>query len=391
MVLYVIIIVLFSHLTHANSQTGVIAFSNTPPDDNNEIYTVNTDGTNPTKLTNRFGRDAGPNWSPDARKIVFYTHFDNQNIWSIFVMDANGRNIQRLTNTVNVYDSSPIWSPDGTQIMFTREYPLQDFKAELWTMDADGSNLKRFYDIDGLGGCWSPDGSKVAFCSSQNGNFEIYNINVDGSDLIRLTNNSARDLWPSWSPNGERLVFISERDGNSEIYTMKTDGTDIKRLTNNPGIDIDPDWSPDGMQIAFNSNRGGSYEIYIMNSDGSNQTKITSMPVHNIQPDWRPIAASGIEVKKNINSIENLQIFQNYPNPFNPITTIKFQLLEPTEISLIIYDIQGRIIKSIIEKTQFGSGTYEYNWNGNNAQSGVYFYILQSGSFKQMKKMVLVK
>ena len=71
---------------------------------------------------------------------------------------------------------------------------------------------------------WSPDGTKIAFQSNRDGNFEIYVMNADGSGQTRLTTNEANDVHPDWSPSGDRLVFLSFRDGGSEIYVMNPDG-----------------------------------------------------------------------------------------------------------------------------------------------------------------------
>src|SRR5687767_3515904 len=73
----------------------------------------------------------------------------------------------------------------------------------------------------------------IAFSSNQEGNWEIYTMRADGSDMQRLTYDNAEDSTPSWSPNGQRLAFTSNRRGNWEIYTMRTDGSDVQRLTHN--------------------------------------------------------------------------------------------------------------------------------------------------------------
>ena len=86
--------------------------------------------------------------------------------------------------------------------------------------------------------------TKIAFTSRRDGNWEIYTMNPDGTDLINLTNHPVADFHPSWSPDGTKIAFGSNRDGNEEIYTMNIDGTDTVRLTNHPSVDIFPAWSP---------------------------------------------------------------------------------------------------------------------------------------------------
>ena len=84
------------------------------------------------------------------------------------------------------------------------------------------------------------------------------------------------NAWPAFSPDGRKIAFGSSRSGDFEIYAMNADGSDIVRLTQSPGLDARPAWSPDGTRIAFTSNRDGNYEIYVMDTDGSNPHNATS-------------------------------------------------------------------------------------------------------------------
>ncbi|MBM3239583.1 hypothetical protein FJZ31_25125, partial [Candidatus Poribacteria bacterium] len=97
------------------------------------------------------------------------------------------------------------------------------------------------------------------------------------------------DWTPSWSPDGKKIAFASYRDGNGEIYVMNADGTNPIRLTNHPTTDWNPCWSPDGTKIAFASMRDGDYQIYVMNADGTNIVKLTNPPGENDNPSWSPV------------------------------------------------------------------------------------------------------
>ena len=133
----------------------------------------------------------------------------------------------------------------------------------------------------------SENGS-VAFTSERSGNAEIYIMNLDGGDEIRLTNNPAYDGWPSWSPDGSQIAFMSERSGNPDIYVMNADGSNLRQLTNHPANDIWPEWSPDGKWIAFPSRRDGNFEIYLINPDGTRLQRLTNTPSHEDFPAWSP-------------------------------------------------------------------------------------------------------
>jgi Tol biopolymer transport system component len=108
-------------------------------------------------------------------------------------------------------------------------------------------------------------------------------MNADGSGITRLTNSPALDQMPTWSPDGTKLAFMSSRDGNPEIYTMNADGTSQTRLTNNGALDARPSWSWEGYGISFTSARDFSlpstmpkFEIYLMNGDGTNLRRLTN-------------------------------------------------------------------------------------------------------------------
>jgi len=267
---------------------GTLAYAITPPDGNAEIFLMNADGSEKTQLTNETGKPYGPAFSPDTTKIAFYNHLNDQT-WSLYMMNADGGNIQQLTNASDTLDWSPDWSPDGSKIVFARSYPSPVWRSEVWMINPDGTDLHKVSDVDGQGPDWSPDGSKIVYFNYIDGGGDIWVMNADGTNPIKLTDNPSEDWWPKFSPDGSKIAFQSKRDGNHEIYIMNNDGSNPLRLTNNLADDEDPNWSPDGTKIAFISMRDGHYEIYTMNADGSNQTRITNTDGHAIDPDWKPI------------------------------------------------------------------------------------------------------
>ena len=156
--------------------------------------------------------------------------------------------------------------------------------TDIYLVNTTGAVLSRLtsdvaYDINPA---WSPDDSRIAFVSRRDGNDEIYVMSADGSGQTRLTFNGATDRSPTWSPDGGRIAFVS----NGDVYVMNADGSNPVRLSNS-GNNNDPDWSPDGSKIAFSSSRDGTYAIYVMNADGSSATRFSS----GAQPDWSPDGA----------------------------------------------------------------------------------------------------
>jgi len=100
-------------------------------------------------------------------------------------------------------------------------------------------------------GAFSPDGKKLAFCSSRDGNAEIYVVNTDGTNIRRITFNSAIDTAPSWSPTGREIAFTSDRTGFPQLYLMDAEGGNVRKVSFGGDYLDSPVWSPDGERIAF--------------------------------------------------------------------------------------------------------------------------------------------
>ena len=253
--------------------TGHIAFVSKRAG-NFEIYKMNANGTGVTRLTNNAAFDDVPDWSPNGTKIAFASDRDGHR--QIYVMHADGSGVTRLTNE-GAIDWAPDWSPNGTKIAFqhlTHRIVNRQFifSFDIAVIPAGGGGITQLtHTGHEREPAWAPDGTKIAFTSNRDGNFEIYVMHADGSGATRLTNNPAFDFSPAWSPNGTKIAFASERDGNDEIYVMNANGSGVTRLTNNSAFDADPAWSPDGTTIAFVSERAGNDEIYVMNANGRSE------------------------------------------------------------------------------------------------------------------------
>ena len=161
-----------------------------------------------------------------------------------------------------------------------------------WASSGGGSSIMRLTNdsAEDQSPTWSSDGSRIAFASNRDGNYEIHVMNANGTGVANLTNNSASDFAPAWSPDGSRIAFESDRNGNSDIYVMNADGTGVTRLTTNSAADNHPTWSADGSRIAFWSLRGGTGDTYVMNADGSG---VAQLATHAIRPAWSPSRTRG--------------------------------------------------------------------------------------------------
>ena len=139
-------------------------------------------------------------------------------------------------------------------------------------------------------GCGDGSAQRITFVSDRDGNVEIYIMDVDGSNQIRVTQNGAVDEQPQWSPDNKWIAYVSEESGDREINRVEIDVEDPspERLTRTDGADEDPRWSPDGARLAFVSHRHGNPEIYLMNADGTNVNRVTRGIAEPILGSWSP-------------------------------------------------------------------------------------------------------
>jgi TolB protein len=338
-----------------------------------KIY-IDIDSPNPKKINIAIQSPVSmDNIQPDSTAINVYSDTLNRDLelTGLFELVDPKAFLEKATRESMERDNIDFksWSIIGSEILLKTGY---------WTLNSKFKVLVRLYDVitgevllaktyeceerslkqlahtvtneivKSLTGKEGMSGSKVAFVSDQTGKKELYIMDIDGTDLIRITNHRTSIVSPVWNRDGTELLFtsylsrnpdvylydfsigkmfsISRRDGinisgdfspdgknvlltlsyegNPEIYQMNLESKSLKRLTNYWGIDVSPVFSPDGKQIAFVSDRAGTPQIYIMNSDGTNVRRVTYEGKYNASPRWSPdgkkIVFNGI-LRDNIN------------------------------------------------------------------------------------------
>ena len=267
-----------------------------------KIWVMNIDGTDKRRVSPAHGANTCSFFFPDDRKIIFSStshlpgdcpprpppspgihYFWPLFPYDIFIANADGSGLKKITDNPQ-YDAEPIISVDGKRIVFGSQ---RDGDFDIYIMNADGSDVKRLTDRVGYdGGPWfSPDGKKIVWrawypetekemalwrdCMENNYivpvPLDIWVMDADGSNKVRLTHNGAVNWSPSWHPDGKRIIFASNMDDwhedikkfghNFELYLMNSDGSGIERITFNNVFDSFPMFSPDGKKLVFASNR----------------------------------------------------------------------------------------------------------------------------------------
>jgi Tol biopolymer transport system component len=254
-------------------------------------------------------------WSPDGSQLTVQR--DSIGGQDLFLVNADGSGETRLTHD-REWDGGSQFSPDGTKIAWVKQ---ESHGMRLYVMNADGTGARPIspagrevgsHDSIGAIFAWSPDGSQLVFslnrhekcCAHILDDAQIYVVNVDGSDLHRLTAPGMAGIdadcvtdgaWtvcgrfqgPAWSPDGSKIavIGITSNSASYEIYLMNADGTDVQQLTGNPGephLCSYPVWSPDGSKILVSCRDG----TYVVDADGTGITHVA--PAGSSGDNWSP-------------------------------------------------------------------------------------------------------
>ncbi|HEX2166470.1 MAG TPA: hypothetical protein VHG09_04455 [Longimicrobiales bacterium] len=264
-----------------------------------QIYTMNADGTDVRMVSSGVGATTCAYFFPSGERILYSsTHehspecpprpdFRQGYVWALHPFDIytarpDGSDLRKIGSTPH-YDAEATISPDGSSIVFTS---TRDGDLEIYTMAADGTDIRRLTHEPGYdgGAFFSPDGTKIVFRAhhpetpeeladyrrllGQNlirpSQLDIYIMDADGSNRVRVTDNGAANFAPYMHPDGRRIIFSSNMDDpegrNFELYMINVDGTGLERITNSPDFDGFPMFSADGSKLVFAWNRYQAHE-----------------------------------------------------------------------------------------------------------------------------------
>ena len=231
---------------------------------------------NVRQLTSGFVKAGEGYFSPDGGTIVFQAVPQDYPFYQIYRQKADGGQ-PRLISTGRGKTTCSYFSPDGKKLIYASSHldPHLD--------QAEAAERKRQAEE-------ARAGTRRRYQWDFDPYMDIFECDTKGMALRRLTSSEGYDAEGAYSPDGKRIAFCSSRDGDPDIYIMNADGSGVRQLTNSPGYDGGPFISPDGRWVVFRSDRKkeGFLQIHVVGVDGGNDTALTDINGVNWAPYWHP-------------------------------------------------------------------------------------------------------
>lgn len=230
-----------------------VTFARGQPDDY-RVYTMSIGGTDALRLTDGNVHEDGPLWMPGATTISF---------WS--PVEGSG--------------AAPTTGPAPAPGPAASARPVDLGGLGIWTVGTSGG-LPRLMSSRGGEGIESFAADGKAFCgwTFESGSFDVATGDFTARTRSTVVTGPTQEWSCSLSPDGTRIFFHSDRDGDFDIYSVARDGSDLRQLTDDPGIDQLPRISPDGTRLAFISSRTGEFELYVGNADLTDVRDVSNDP-----------------------------------------------------------------------------------------------------------------
>jgi TolB protein len=252
-----------------------------------EIWVMDWDGKNQTRLTTLNSQVTFPAVSPDGSRLAF-TVLDTGKQPHIAMIDTQTRRSLPFYNQEASLNANPSFSADGSQIYYASTAAGGD--SQIYVAGVDGRGFRRVSTRRGLEvePKVNPKNPNQLLMSAGPGQEQIYVMNTDGVGVDRITNGEGEASNPAWHPDGQHIAFSWTRGyaaGDWNVFVMDIGSRQFVQLTHSEGKNENPVWAPDGRHLVFASTRSGKSQIYTMLADGTDVKQLTSQGT-NKTPVW---------------------------------------------------------------------------------------------------------
>lgn len=269
----------------------------------------------PVRKVGPFASAAEAYFSPDGQRLIVTARMADHENHNVYIMNIDGTNVRRITDKGK--DACTYFSPDGQHIVFSSDRDNEKLPpgnyadsanyppgSEVYIARVDGTDIKRLtfntaYEAETS---FSPDGKWILYTSNVDGNLELYRMTVDGKTTFRITHTpDLQEGGAFYMPDGKRIIFRAWKKGEeanknrvSQLFLINDDGTGLVQLTDTQQFNWSPYPSPDGKHVVFAHNGTGDFEIYMLNIETKAVTRLTYHPKFDsypvISPDGKTLA-----------------------------------------------------------------------------------------------------
>lgn len=242
----------------------------------------------PLRLTTDGGTKSDPFFIAKGEELLF-SSLDQPTLMTVKRLKLADRTVERFHPTATTSEYEASYAPDDSLYAFIQSrgnlnmrLVMRETKTNKETVYEPSAGFSSIRHPTVL-----PQGERVAFAIPAATGQEISSVNREGKDR-KLIASGGINSWPSYSPDGKRIVFCSSRDGDFDVYVADADGANAKVVIKLPGMQSHPAWSPDSKRLAFASNQESNYDLYTINADGTNLKRLTTHPERDDYPAWHP-------------------------------------------------------------------------------------------------------
>jgi len=263
----------------------------------------------PVRQVGNFASAAEAYFSRDGKQLIVTARMENHPNHNVYILNVDGSEVHRITDKGK--DACTYFSPDRKHIVFSSDrdadkLPPGDYAdsanyppgSEVYIAKADGTDIRRLtfntaYEAETS---FSPDGKWILFTSNQDGNLELYRMSLDGKTKIRITNTpDLQEGGSFYMPDGKRIIYRAWKKGEeanknrvSQLYLINDDGSGRAPLTDTSEFNWSPYPSPDGKRVVFAHRGTGDFEVYMLNLETKKLTRLTYHPKFDSYPVFSP-------------------------------------------------------------------------------------------------------